>query len=291
MELRALRYFVTVADELHFGRAAERLHIAQPAVSQQVARLERELGVRLLDRSPRRVALTVAGQRVLDAARRTLAAAEQVRAAAEEVATTVRIGAAAGLTARLERGIDALRERAPEFDVVLVDLPAEARFNALRQGDLDLVLARGVGSVPGLVVLPAWTEPLLAVVSQHHPAADRDAVGLAELAGHTLRYPARKHDPPLHDAVAGALRDAGTCPSASRPTGTIQDTIVEVGSDPRSWTVLPADQIAETRSTRVRAIPFEPAITIAGSVVVSEDTASSAAACAVAAFRDDHTRR
>ncbi|MGW5721597.1 LysR substrate-binding domain-containing protein [Amycolatopsis sp. NPDC003865] len=225
---------------------------------------------------------------MLDAARRTLAAAEQVRAAAGEVTATVRIGAAAGLTARLERGIDALRERAPEFDVVLVDLPAEARFNALRQGDLDLVLARGVVSVPGLVVLPAWTEPLLAVVSRHHPVADRDTVGLAELAGHPLRYPARRSDPLLHDAVAGALRDAGVCPGASRETGTIQDTVVEVGSDPRSWTVLPADQIAETRSTRVRAIPFAPSITIAGSVVVSEDTASRAAACAVAAFRDDH---
>lgn len=287
MELRALRYFVTVADELHFGRAAERLHIAQPAVSQQVARLERELGVRLLDRSPRRVELTSAGQRVLDAARRTLAAAEQVRVAAEQATTTVRIGAATGLTARLERGIDALRERAPEFDVALVDLPVEAQLNALRQGELDLVLARGVRSVPGLVVLPTWTEPLLAVVSQHHPAAELAAVGLAELAGHTLRLPARKHDAPLYEAVIGVLRDAGVCPKTSRPTGTIQDTIVEVGSDPRSWTVLPADQIAETRSTRVRPIPFKPAITISGSVVVSEDMASSAAGCAVAAFRDD----
>lgn len=285
MELRALRYFVAVADELHFGRAAERLHVAQPAVSQQIARLERELGVRLLDRSPRRVRLTAAGRRVLDAARTTLAAAGQVQIAAKQVPTTMRIGTAAGLTARLERGIDALRERAPEFDVVLVDLPVEARLNALRQGDLDLALTRGVGTVPGLTVVPAWEENLLAVVSKHHPAAHGSAVGLAELAGDTLRLPAREHDPPLHDAVALALRDTGLCPPAGRPTGTLQDTIVEVGSDSRSWTVLPAGQVAEIHSTRVRAVPLDPAITIAGGVVVAED-AASAAECAVAAFRD-----
>ncbi|WP_410590460.1 LysR family transcriptional regulator [Amycolatopsis sp. lyj-23] len=287
MELRALRYFVTVADELHFGRAADRLHIAQPAVSQQIARLERELGVRLLDRSPRRVRLTAAGQRVLDAARTTLAAAGQVQVAAKEVMTTVRIGTAAGLTARLERGIDALRERAPEFDVVLVDLPVEARLNALRQGELDLALARGVRSAPGLTVWPAWTERLYAVVSRHHPAADRPAVGLAELAGHPLRVPAREHDPPLHDAVVLALHETELCPKAGRPTGTLQDTIVEVGSEPRTWTVLSTDQVAEIRSTRVRAIPLEPEITIAGSIVVAESTEGSAAECAVAAFRGD----
>ncbi|WP_410468213.1 LysR family transcriptional regulator [Amycolatopsis methanolica] len=112
MELRALRYFVTVADELHFGRAAERLHIAQPAVSRRIAALERELGVRLLDRSPRRVRLTEAGRRVLAAAREALAAVDRVRVAARECAGVMRIGTGAGqFTARLERGIDALRER------------------------------------------------------------------------------------------------------------------------------------------------------------------------------------
>ncbi|WP_372661015.1 LysR family transcriptional regulator [Amycolatopsis kentuckyensis] len=287
MELRALRYFVAVADELHFGRAAERLHVAQPAVSQQIARLERELGVRLLDRSPRRVRLTAAGHRVLDAARGTLAAAGQVRLAAQQVTATVRIGTAAGMTARLERGIDAFRERAPEFDVVLVDLPVEARLNALRQGELDLALIRGVRSVPGLEVLPTWRERLFAVVSRHHPAAGQEAVGLAELVDDTLRVPAREYDPLLHDAVVSALQGSGLHPRAGRPTGTLQDTVVEVGSEPRSWTVLPADQVAEVRSTRVRAIPIEPAITIAGSVVVAPDTASSAAGCAVAAFRDE----
>ena len=291
MELRALRYFVAVADELHFGRAAERLHIAQPAVSQQIARLERELGVRLLDRSPRRVRLTAAGRRVLDAARTTLDAAGQVRLAAQQAMTTVRIGTAAGMTARLERGIDALRERAPEFDVVLVDLPVEARLTALRQGELDLALTRGVRSVPGLTVLPTWTERLFAVVSRHHPAAGRSAVGLAELADDPLRVPAREHDPPLHDAVISALRATGRASRPGRPTGTLQDTIVEVGSEPRSWTVLPADQVAEIRSTRIRAIPLEPAITIDGSVVVAAENAGSAAECAVAAFRDQAADR
>lgn len=83
------------------------------------------------------------------------------------------------------------------------------------------------------------------------------------------------------------LHDSGLCPRAGRPTGTLQDTIVEVGSDPRSWTVLAADQVAEIRSTRVRSIPLDPAIRVAGSVVVSTENAGSAAGCVVAAFRDD----
>jgi len=287
MELRALRYFVTVAEELHFGRAAERLHIAQPAVSQQIARLERELGVQLLDRSPRRVRLTEAGHRVLDAARDALVAADLVRTAAgKSTSTTLRIGTAAGLTARLERGIDALRERAPDFDVVLVDLPVAARLNALRRGELDLALARGVLSAPGLTVLPTWSEPLHVIVSSRHPAAGRDSVTVAEMADSVLRVPARDSDPPLHDALGAALREAGVCVPLGRPTGTTQDTIVEVGSDPRSWAVLPADQIAETGSTRVRTVRLDPPVTITGNVVAPEGTPSHAAECAVTAFRD-----
>ena len=275
MELRALRYFVTVADELHFGRAAQRLHIAQPAVSRQIARLERELGERLFDRSPRRVRLTAAGHRVLAAARDALAAADRVRSAAAGPAGVMRIGTAAGATARLERGIDALRERSPEFGFVLVDLPPAERLDALRQGEIDLALARGVTAAPGVRVLPAWTEPLFAVVSTRHPAAGREVVSVAELADGDLRV----HDPAV-------LREAGVPVRPGRPAGTVQDTIVEVGADPRAWTVLPADQVAEIRSTRVRAIPLAPRTTITGSVVVPDDLPQTCAAAHRAAFGD-----
>ncbi|VVJ22080.1 Uncharacterised protein [Amycolatopsis camponoti] len=278
MELRALRYFVTVADELHFGRAADRLHIAQPAVSRQIARLERELGERLFDRSPRRVRLTAAGHRVLTAAREALAAADRVRSAAAGPAGVMRIGTATGVTARLERGIDALRAQSPAFDVVLVDLPPADRLNALRQGEIDVALARGVGAAPGVRVLPAWTEPLYAVVSTRHPAAGREVVTVADLAGGDLRVP----DP----SVLAVLREAGVPVRPGRPAGTVPDTIVEVGSDPRAWMVLPAGQVTEISSTRVRAIPLAPRTTITGSVVVPDDLPHTCAAATRAAFGD-----
>ncbi|WP_083884074.1 LysR family transcriptional regulator [Nocardia higoensis] len=286
MELRALRYFVTVADELHFGRAAERLHIAQPAVSQQIARLERQLGVRLFDRSARRVELTAAGRRVLDAARATLAAADHVRIVAAASAGTLRIGTTAGLTHRLERGIDVLREHTEHLDIALVDLPLPARLDALRRGELDLALARGEVSAPGLTVLPTWTEPLLAIVSSRHRAAQRQTATLAELATDALRLPSAGHDQPLHDAVVTACHAAGVHPRLGRPAGSARDTIIEVGSDPVSWTVLPADQVAEIGSTRIRALPFDPPMTITGSVIVPDRAPGHSASCAAPAFRD-----
>ena len=292
MELRALRYFVTVAEERHFGRAAERLHVAQPAVSQQIARLERELGTRLLDRSPRKVALTDAGTRVLDAARDALAAADQVAVAARFAwsGTTVRVGTAAGLTARLERGIDALRAQHPEFELVLADLPLADRLAALRRGELDLALARGRIFGPGLRALPAWTEPLHAVVSVRHPLARRDVVTLRELAGSTLRLPCKSNHPELHDAAVSALNAAGAQPLLGRPAGSALDTVVEIGSSgsdgPGSWALLPADLVDLAGSSRVRSIPLDPPAHVPGCVITVADHLPGCVEKAVEAFRD-----
>jgi DNA-binding transcriptional LysR family regulator len=291
VELRALRYFVTVAEERHFGRAAARLHVAQPAVSQQIARLERELGTRLLDRSPRKVALTGAGTRVLVAARDALAAADRVAVAARLAwgGTSIRIGTAAGLTARLERGIDALRAQFPELEVVLADLSLADRLAALRRGELDLALARGRIFVPGLRALPAWAEPLHAVVSTRHPLASRDVVALRELSGSTLRLPCTISHPELHDAAISALNAADVQPLLGRPAGSAADTVVEIGlsgtDGPGSWALLPADLVDLAGSSRVRSIPLDPPAHVMGCVITVADHLPGCVEKAVEAFR------
>src|SRR5919198_4406708 len=163
MELRQLRYFVAVAEELHFGRAAQRLNIVHPAVSQQLRRLERELGVRLLERSPRRVALTSDGIRVLAEARAALAAVDRVTALAGELAAgragTVRLGTGPGMGERVARGIAALRASTPDLDVMLVEGTATEHSAAIRDGTLDLALVRGAPAEPGVRAAQLWREP------------------------------------------------------------------------------------------------------------------------------------
>jgi hypothetical protein len=99
-----------------------------------------------------------------------------------------------------------------------------------------------------------------------------------------LRIPGRRHDRHLHEAVAAALRGTGVRLELGRPAGAARDTVIEIGSDPRSWTVLPADQITEIGATRVAAISFEPPLTITGSVLVPERGPGHAARCAAPAF-------
>src|SRR5437879_5132297 len=138
VELRQLAYFVAVAEELNFGRAAQRLHIVQPAVSQQVSRLERELGVRLFDRTSRHVRLTAAGERLLPESRAALAAAATVRRIAADISAgadgVLRLGTSQGLGRHLDRVLERLRDAAPGLQVRLVDLPAARRISQVRAG-------------------------------------------------------------------------------------------------------------------------------------------------------------
>ncbi|TQS43058.1 LysR family transcriptional regulator [Cryptosporangium phraense] len=277
MELRSLQYFVTVAEELHFGRAAERLHIVQPAVSQQVSRLERELGVRLFERSSRRVRLTPAGARVLDAARETLAAAARVRVVAGQ-ADGLRIGVASCVTDRLDRALARLHAAEP----VLIDLPVVARLDAVRNGDLDLALVRGIVTAPAVTVVRVWSEPLAAVVSRDHPAAGKPAVGLDDLDPRGLRLASRENDPALYDAIVAAL----PAPPVRPPSGALLHALFEVGADPIGWTLLPAEQLASASSDRVRMVPLDPPVLVDGHVVASRATPEVCVRNYAAAFAD-----
>jgi DNA-binding transcriptional LysR family regulator len=282
VELRALQYFVTVAEELHFGRAAERLRIVQPAVSQQISRLERELGARLLDRTSRRVRLTPAGERVLSAARETLAAAARVRVVAGETTAPVRIGMASCVTPRVDRALSRLLNAERPAEPELVDLPVTARVDAVRTGRLDLALVLGAVADTGATVVRAWSEPLHAVLSRDHAAAGKPAIGLHDLDPDGLRLPARDVDPPLHDAIIAALPVAPPRP----PAGTMLTVLFEVTGDPQCWTLLPAERISTSRSDRLLQIPFDPPLSVDGHIVTSRATPPECVASYVAAFAD-----
>ncbi|ATL64881.1 LysR family transcriptional regulator [Nocardia terpenica] len=262
MELRQLRYFVTVAEELHFGRAAERLHIAQPAVSQQVRRLERELRVQLLDRSPRRVRLTEAGLRFLPAARDVLAAADRARATvaglAGQRAEVFRLGTITGLGERLDTVLDVFAERLPQLQVELVSLPVRERLEHVADGRLDAAFVRSPSPAdsPGLEFLPAWDDPLMVVLPARHPLAARETVALADLAAVPLRMTERRNHPALVDLVLTACQRAGFEPVPAPTSTTLQDNLAAIGSGAPMWTVVYASNARLVHNPRVAFRPF-----------------------------------
>lgn len=192
MELRHLRYFVAVAEQRHFGRAAERLHMAQPPLSQQIRQLESELGVTLLTRTTRRVDLTPAGSAYLDHARAILAAVDT----AGEVASRI----AAGRTGRLTVGCvgsatysllpalaKALRVELPDVEFGFRgEMLSPDQAAALHDGSLDLALLRRLPDTSGLMIREVRRERLLVALPQEHRYADRKRLRVVDLAGEGL---------------------------------------------------------------------------------------------------------
>jgi DNA-binding transcriptional LysR family regulator len=254
MELRQLRYFLAVAEELHFGRAAERLRIVQPAVSQQIRKLEREIGLDLFDRTTRTVTLTPAGHAFLPRARAVAAAEEAALEAMAELradhGVTLRIGTNAGLGARLEQLLADLAEHAPQVTVELHSAPPATRLRRVRAGELDAAFVRGTDRSPGLDLIPVWRDELVAVLPASHPLAARDHVRLTDLAALPLRIAPREANPHLVDLITAACRAAGFDPVPGPSFTTDQDTLAAIGSGRPTWTVFYAAKAAVLPTTR-----------------------------------------
>ncbi len=192
MELRQLEYFVAVAEEANFTRAAERVHISQSGVSAQIRQLERELGAELIDRSGRNATLTPAGLAAVAHARAALASAAAMREAVDEVNGLVRgrlvVGMVTGCTITpLFEALAAFHRDHPGVELALVEDNSDRLVDSVRIGAADLVLVGSAGPPPaGVDRLPIVSERLAAAVPPDHPLAGREGVSLAEICGYPL---------------------------------------------------------------------------------------------------------
>ncbi len=225
MELRQLRYFVTVAEELHFGRAAERLGMTQPPLSQQIQALEQDMHVRLFNRTNRRVELTEAGRMFLEHARRIL---QQLEHAVEQAVHVhrgesgeLRLGltGSAPYTAVFGRAIHAFREQHPAVQLTLREMTTPQQINALLERWLDIAVIRPIALPESLEVIELMREPLVVAMHTSHPAArskPTDQVSLAQFANDDFVMLPRGMGITMADQVWTLCRDAGFAPRVAQ---------------------------------------------------------------------------
>lgn len=218
MELRHLRYFRAVAEELHFGRAAERLHIAQPPLSQQIRQLERELAVTLLVRTTRKVELTPAGETYLKRVVAILDAVDeaggQARRIAEGAEGQLAIGCVGSATySLLPRLVRALREELPGVDVsVRGEMLAPAQITALLTGEIDLALLRPPIEQSGVLVETVRRDRLLVALPEGHALATRDDLSVSDLRDEEFVAHAGHGRSVMSSILTAMCADAGFVP-------------------------------------------------------------------------------
>lgn len=236
MEIRHLRYFVAVAEELNFGRAAERLHVAQPGLSQQIKALEAEIGVVLLDRDHRGVGLTEEGSLLLAEAYAVLGRFDQCvetmrQARAGARRALVRVGMFSEFSrSRTPALLAEIRRRHPEVVLAIEAVPSSAAVRAVEVGAIDLGVVRSVPERSGVMRRLLSSEPLGACLPVGHRAAAGAVVEPASLAGEQLLWMPRTSNPEFYDRVLTALREAGLEVGTVESPGTAAASMTLVAS-------------------------------------------------------------
>lgn len=236
IELRLWRQFVAVAEELHFGRAAIRLHMTQPPLTQAIAALEGLLGVRLFDRTKRSVLLTAAGAALLPEVRDLLARAQALpvhaQAAAAGEVGRLRLGFVSTVGfALLPQWVRVFREQYAGVQLELIEATGDVQLQALARGEIDAgLLLHSPGFAPdALEHLTVAREPLVLALADSHPLAAKASLSLADVLGEPLVMFPRRILPSLHDAVFGLYHAAGRSPQVAQEAIQMQ-TIVNLVS-------------------------------------------------------------
>ncbi|GAA0975077.1 LysR family transcriptional regulator [Acrocarpospora macrocephala] len=225
MELRQLRYFVTLAEELHFGRAAAREHIVQSALSQQVQRLERELGVRLLDRSTHHVDLTPAGAAFLIEARQILDHVNRAALAARNAVAsspTLRAGIIDASYDSMPQILREVQRSHPDFTIHQVEAGTPEQYRQLADGRLDIGIGRASQAPPEVASELIRLDPLGVLIPDDHRFAAQDGVPVAALADELLLLGEDGQTPELNQFVIELCRSAGFAPTIYE--GTVEST-------------------------------------------------------------------
>lgn len=237
MDFRLLRYFVAVASDGNFNRAAERLHIAQPPLSRAIQQLEAQVGTTLLDRSVRPLRLTPVGKLLYEQAMQILARMEDlesmIKSAAESKRRRLIIGfVASTIYARLPELIREFRKTAPDIELVMVESTTLDQIAALKEGRIDVGFGRIRFNDPAVRRIVLRNERLVAAFPMHHPLADEDSpISLRDLADEPqILYP-RMPRPSYADQVISLFRDNGVEPKVVHEARELQIAIGLVAAE------------------------------------------------------------
>jgi len=213
MELRHLRYLVAVAEELHFGRAAIRLNISQPPLSQQIRQLEEELGVRLFERTKREVRLTEAGKRIVDEAHQVLGRIDHfckvAMQAGEGEIGHLSVGVTGGINEILVETLRRLGSQFPGVHIELQYMSTGTQLETLREGRIEVGFVNMPVLDPTLAVERIRSEPMWLALPKRHPLARQQRVPLTALEGQPMILFPRRVTPGLHDAITSMCKNKG----------------------------------------------------------------------------------
>lgn len=243
MDIRQLTYFRMVAEELHFNRAAQKLFIAQPALSRQVKALEEELGVQLLERDRRNVSLTPAGAYLLNATTPLLSQltdiAHRVKLVADGLDGELRIGYTGScVNTVLPRVLPGLYRQYPRIQTYLNEMTSAAQLEALKKGDLDIGFLRNPPRDPQIETQSVWKEPFYLVLPLTHPLTSRNFNSLRQVAGERFILPPRHDGELYHEHILGICTEAGLHPMVAHES-THGHTIVKLVESGLGISILP----------------------------------------------------